>query len=81
MESSVIHGECGEVIEVATSKIKSEDTQEHTGVILDIDGVIVETTGDFCVILSPSEAKNLASKLLEVAEAADNENYQRLLNK
>lgn len=77
----MVHGECGEIIAVNTSSIKSEDTQEHTGVILDVEGMAVDSEDNFCVLLSPSEARSFASKLTKIAEMADNENYQRLTNK
>lgn len=77
----MVHGECGEIIAVNTSSIKSEDTKEHTGVILDVDGMVVDSDESFCVLLSPSEARSFASKLTQIAEMADNENYQRLTNK
>lgn len=80
-KTNFFNGECGEVIEVSASEVNCQDEYKHTSVLLDIDGTIVGLDGDYSIILSPSEAKALASRLVEVAEKANNENYLRLRNK
>ena len=80
MESFTVNGECGEIIEVSTSQIKSEETQEHTAVLLNLDGIVVDSDKNICVLLSPATANKLSSILDLYAEEANRENYQRLLN-
>lgn len=81
MENLMINGECGEIIELGTSEIKSEDTQSYSGVIIGLDGMIADEGGNYDIILSPSTARELSRKLLYVAELADAENYLRLTGK
>lgn len=80
MESFTVNGECGEIIEVSTSQIKSEDTKERTVVLLDLDGILVSSDNNTCVLLSPMTAHRLSAILDSYAEAASRENYNRLLN-
>ena len=80
MESFTVNGECGEIIEVSTSQTKSEDTKERTVVLLDLDGILVDSDNNTCVLLSPMMAHRLSAILDSYAEAASRENYKRLLN-
>ena len=76
-----INGECGECMDVYTTEVSSENTQQHTTVLIEFDGVIPTGDDKLCVILSPTEAIHLASALNGFAVKANRENYDRLINK
>ena len=80
-EIKFINGECGEQLSVSQTKIKSEGVNEHAGVIIELEGLLKTSDGDFGIILSPYMAKLLAEELEKYAEEAYEANYHLLTDK
>jgi len=76
---SFINGECGEQLCISPTRITSEGGKEHEGVIIELEGLVADSNGDFCIILSPYMAKALAKEIEASAEEAYETNYHLLV--
>jgi hypothetical protein len=76
-----IYGEFGEILEPFISTVKGEDEELHATVAINLDGFTIEKEGYIFIALSPSEAKNLSNRLLEMCEKANEANYNLLRHK
>lgn len=76
-----INGECGEQLSVSPTRVKSEDQNEHEGVIIEVEGLVKDSNGDFCIVLSPYMAKVLAKEIEESADEAYEVNYHLLADR
>lgn len=77
-EVNYINGECGEQLLVYSVRLKKAGYHERKCVNIDLEGLISDSDGGFCVTLSPHVAIKLAEELRECAEHASEENYHIL---
>lgn len=72
------YGECGEIMEISTSEVKSPDVKEHSDVIIELDGLKRSKEGNMYILLPPYEARELGKALIATAEKAEKENFDIL---
>ena len=80
-KEKIFFGELGEIINPYVSSVKPEGNEQHFSVAIDIDGFTIDDDDRTTLIISPSEAKRLSDKLLELADNAYEANYNILLHK
>ena len=73
-KENIFIGELGEVINLYVLKVKPEGEEAHFSVGLELDGFTFGDDGSLTLIFSPSEAKRLAEKLLDLASEATSKN-------